>query len=218
MLNSRVAVIMAQLDETARQQWSEQLDTPLEILRSGGVVALPTDTLFGLAANVFDETALQRVFDIKGRPASQPLPVLVNGMDMAARVAADAPPAAFRLAEQFWPGQLTLVLPAHPELSPLVTAGGDTVAVRSPAHWAPQQLIGRLGGPITGTSANRSGGPDLVTLGEVRRELGGLVDCIVDCGPLPLGTASTIVALIGKTPKLIREGVIPFKAVLEVLG
>ena len=209
-------------DETVRQRcsqrWSEQLDAALEVLRSGGVVALPTDTLFGLAANVFDETALRRVFDIKGRPASQPLPVLVNGVDMALRVAANAPPGAFRLAETFWPGQLTLVLPAHPKLSPLVTAGGDTVAVRSPAHWAPQQLISGLGGPITGTSANWSGGPDLVTLDEVRRELGELVDCIVDCGPSPVGTASTIVTLTGKTPRLIREGAIPFKAVLEVLG
>ncbi len=198
-------------------QHSRELDAALETLRSGGVCALPTDTLFGLAANVFDESALRRVFEIKGRPASQPLPVLVNGMDMALRVASGASEYAFRLADKFWPGPLTLALPAHPALSPIITAGGDTVAVRSPAHWAPQRLIDALGGPITGTSANRSGGPDLMTADDVRRELGGLVDCIVDCGPAPAGAASTIVALTGGAPRLIREGVVPFEAVLESL-
>ena len=176
-------------------------------------MALPTDTLFGLAANVFDEDALRRVFEIKGRPASQPIPVLVNGLNMADRVAEQLPDWAERLAERFWPGPLTLILPASGTLSPLITAGGDTVAVRSPDHWVPQELMKRLDVPITGTSANPSGRPDPKTPQEVKAQLGSLVDAVVDLGPTPRGTASTIVAVDGGEVRLVRQGVLSFEEV-----
>ena len=175
---------------------------------------MPTDTLFGLAANAFDEKALRKVFEIKGRPSTQPVPVLVNGMNMAARVAQEVPDWADRLAQRFWPGPLTLVLPASAGLSPVITAGGDTVAVRSPDHWVPQELMKRLDIPITGTSANHSGGPDLKPPAEIREELGDLVDAIVVLGPAPKGTASTIVSLQGNELRLLRQGVLPFTDVL----
>lgn len=204
---------MTEAAEISVGSTSRALDAACRAIRDGGVVALPTDTLFGLAANVFDEDALRRVFDIKGRPASQPIPVLVDGLNMAARVTAQLPDWAERLAERFWPGPLTLILPASGALSPVITAGGDTVAVRSPDHWVPQELMKRLGVPITGTSANLSGGPDPKTPEEVKVQLGGLVDAVVELGPAPRGTASTIVAVDGGGLRLVRQGVLAFEEV-----
>jgi L-threonylcarbamoyladenylate synthase len=119
------------------------------------------------------------------------------------------------LAKKYWPGPLTLVLPRLEGLSDLVTGGRDTVAVRSPAHWAPQVLIGKLGRPLTGTSANLSGGPDAHSLDQVRRILGNSVDYIISGGPAPVGAASTIVGIAGGPPYLIREGEIPFPEILN---
>ena len=192
-------------------------DQALAVLRAGGVIALPTDTLYGLGASVFNESALQKVFAVKGRPAGMALPVLVNGWDMVERVAGGVPEIARRLAERFWPGPLTLVVPSAAGLSPLITGGGATVGVRSPDHWVPQELINRLGEPITGTSANRSGGPDLTSLAELRQELGQSVDYIVEAGPAPLGTASTVIDVTGDTPRLLREGAIGFDQVLRIV-
>ncbi len=204
---------MTEAAEISVGSTSGALDAACRAIQAGGVVALPTDTLFGLAANVFDEDALRRVFEIKGRPASQPIPVLVNGLNMAARVAEQLPDWAERLAERFWPGPLTLILPASGALSPLITAGGDTVAVRSPDHWVPQELMKRLDAPITGTSANPSGGPDPKTPQEVKAQLASLVDAVVDLGPAPRGTASTIVAVDRGELRLVRQGVLSFEEV-----
>ena len=204
---------MTEAAEISVGSTSGALDAACRAIQAGGVVALPTDTLFGLAANVFDEDALRRVFEIKGRPASQPIPVLVNGLNMAALVAEQLPYWAERLAERFWPGPLTLILPASGALSPVITAGGDTVAVRSPDHWVPQELMKRLDVPITGTSANPSGGPDPKTLQEVKAQLGSLVGAVVDLGPAPRGTASTIVAVDGGELRLVRQGVLSFEEV-----
>ena len=190
--------------------------TALCHLKQGGVVALPTDTLYGLAADVFNAAALRRVFDLKGRPAELALPVLVSAVKQAEMVVRDFPPAARRLAQAFWPGSLTMVLPKAPALSPLLTAGRDTVAVRMPNHWAPLALAAGLGRPITGTSANRSGEPDLPTLAALQATLGDAVDYIIAQGPPPQGAPSTIVDLTGDRPALIREGVIPFAAALKV--
>lgn len=189
----------------------------VETLRKGGVIALPTDTLYGLGASVFDEGALRRVFEVKGRPAGMPLPVLVAGWGMVGQVAAETPGIARRLAEVFWPGPLTLVVPSAPALSKLVTGGGETVGVRSPDHWAPLGIIDGLGCPITGTSANFSGGPDLLDLESVRQQLGSVVDYIIEDGPAPLGTASTVVDATGESLRLLREGVIPFERILAAV-
>ena len=188
----------------------------LSVLKQGGVVALPTDTLYGLAADVFNEAALQRVFDLKGRPAELALPVLVADAAQAEKVTRNFPPAARRLAEAFWPGSLTLVLLKAAALSPLLTGGRDTVAVRMPNHLAPLALSAGLGQPITGTSANRSGEPDLPTLSELKATLGDAVDYLITQGPPPQGIPSTIVDLTDGRPLLIREGVIPFAEVLKV--
>ena len=184
-------------------------------LKAGGVVAIPTDTLYGLAADVFNPAALDRVFAVKGRSETLALPVLINGWEQVETLAKIVPPQARSLAERFWPGALTLVVLKADRVPDRLTAGGPTVAVRMPSHPVPIELIKRLGGPITGTSANISGGPDATTLEELTAQIGGRVDYIVGSGPEPKGTASTVVDITTDRPELLRQGAIPFDLVLE---
>lgn len=195
-----------------------EITEAIDLLASGGVVVLPTDTLYGLGANVFDEAALRRVYAIKGRPVDTALPVLVAGWQQLKMVAEDTPQLAAALAQRFWPGPLTLVLRKTSQVSTLVTGGRQTVAVRMPDHPVPLVLTGRLGRPITGTSANRSGEPDLVSMEDVELNLGGLVDQIIRCGPSPKGIQSTIVDVTSGAPTLLREGAIPFEEILLECG
>ncbi len=216
MVDLERAALSEQSDERhSDQHFSKQIDDAWRHLTAGGVLVLPTDTLYGLAADVFNENALRRVFAIKGRPKGLALPVLVSDWEMVRLVAADWSELAQEMAAKFWPGPLTLVLPKSPGLSSLITGGRDTVAVRSPDHRVPQGLINKLGHPITGTSANRSGGPDLLFLEDIRKELEQSVDYIISCGPPPRGIQSTIVDVTGPGPKLIREGAIPFREVMR---
>ena len=192
------------------------LDDALRCLARGGVVAIPTDTLYGLAADAQNERALTRVFDAKGRPAKLALPILVSTWEQVSMVAVVDGDEIRQLAMSFWPGSLTLVLPRQPELSTLVTGGRDTVAVRIPSHWIPLSLANRLGRPITGTSANRSGQGDLNSPQEIREALGTSVGEVVDLGPPPGGLQSTIVDMTGDYPAVLREGATSFADVLRV--
>ena len=195
----------------------QDIELAVRLLREGGVVAIPTDTLYGLAADAFNPEAIERVFVIKERPDGMALPVLLADWEQLPAVARELPDSARVLAEAYWPGPLTLVLLRARALPPRLTAGGDTVAARVPGHPAPRELARRLGRPITGTSANISGAPDPQTLDELRRQVGGRVDCVVNAGPPPAGAASTIVDLTGEAPRLIREGAIPFAEIAALL-
>lgn len=190
-----------------------EIDLAVKRLAAGGVVAIPTDTLYGLAADALNPAAVTRVYEVKGRPDAMPLPVLVSGWEQVAQVAAidagiDAP--ARKLAAAYWPGALTLVLPAAPGLPERLTAGKDTIAVRMPDHPVPTALAAALGRPITGTSANPSGQPDITDAAELRRRLGPLVDGIIAAGPQPRGAASSIVAITPDGIALLREGALPY--------
>ena len=200
---------------------------PTEIERAraciagGGVVAIPTDTLYGLAADALNPDALEKVYEIKGRPAGMALPVLVSGWEQVEAVSdveGAAGDLARTLAERFWPGPLTLVLPASPDLPPRLTAGLPTIAVRMPDHEAPLALAAGLGRPITGTSANRSGEPDITDPDELIRCLGGLVDGIIVAGEPPRGAASTIIAVSDQDVTLLRDGALGFEAVRRAAG
>lgn len=195
-----------------------ELDAAVRFLREGGVATIPTDTLYGLAADAFNSDAIERVFAIKERPEGMALPVLLADMEQLSLVAREVPEAAQVLAEAYWPGPLTLIVWRAEGLPPRLTAGNATVAVRVPDHPVPRELAQRLGRPITGTSANISGAPDPKSLDELRRQVGERVHCVVSAGPVPAGTASTIVDLTGDAPKLIREGAIPFAEIAGILG
>lgn len=201
--------------DTQNERALGDLAQAIRHLKDGGVVAIPTDTLYGLAADVFNPAALDRVFAAKGRSESLALPVLVNGWAQVRLLAQDLLPQAEVLASKFWPGALTLVVRKANGLPDRLTAGGPTVAVRMPDHPVPIQLIDGLGGPITGTSANVSGGPDPSTLEKLTAQMDGRVDYVVNTGPAPKGIASTVVDITGEQPRLLREGSIPFSLVLE---
>ena len=194
------------------------LDAAVALLRAGGVAALPTDTLYALAANARDEDAVGRVFDIKGREAGKPLPLFVTDVVMAERIAFLDGTAARRLAHRFWPGALTLVLRRRPEFQSAALTGDETVALRVPDHHLARETVRLLGEPITATSANRSGGRDPDTATEVRRQLGDAIDLIVDGDVCPVGVSSTIVDCTGDTARIRRQGAIPAAAISEALG
>lgn len=186
-------------------------------LRRGGVIAMPSDTLYALVAAAEDTPAVARVFSIKGRDASNPLPLFVASREMAERVGRFSP-AARRLAERFWPGALTVVLPRREEFQSAALAGGDTVGLRVPANEVALAIIEALGAPVTATSANRSGGADPTTAAEVRRQLGDDVDLIIDAGECPVGVPSTIVDCTRADPLVLRQGAIGEESIRDALA
>ena len=187
-------------------------------MRRGGLVAYPTDTLYGLGAHSFLEKALERIYRAKGRPQGKAIPLLLDSIEDVYQVAEEVPQIAQRLGETFWPGALTLVLKSLATVPEQVTGGTESVAIRVPDHPVPRELARLLGAPITGTSANRSGGPDPVTAHDVRAQLEGLVDIIIDGGPCPGGRPSTVVDVRSGKPILVREGAILRREVEEVCG
>ena len=182
------------------------------LLRAGGLVAFPTETVYGLGAHALDEAAVRRVFAAKGRPADNPLIVHLAGAEDVGRVVAHLPPLARGLAAEHWPGPLTLVLDARPDV-PAVTRGGlPTVAVRVPAHPLALDLLRRAGVPVAAPSANRSSRPSPTTAAHVVDDLGDAVDVVLDGGPCPVGLESTVVDARGERPVLLRPGAVPAEA------
>jgi L-threonylcarbamoyladenylate synthase len=178
------------------------------VLRAGGLVAFPTETVYGLGSCAWDAEATQRVFDVKGRPADNPLIVHVADHDELATVAATVTPLARRLAARFWPGPLTVVVEAAANLPKVTTAGLATVGVRMPAHPAALALLRAAGVPIAAPSANRSGRPSPTTAAHVLHDLGDEVDVVLDGGPCEVGVESTVVDARGHAPVVLREGAV----------
>jgi L-threonylcarbamoyladenylate synthase len=178
-------------------------------LRSGESVAFPTDTVYGVGAHAFRPEAVAALYTVKDRPTSKAIPILVARVEDVARVARQVPAIAWELAERFWPGGLTLVLPRAEKVSPIVTAGGDTVAVRCPDHPIPLTLMSSVGAPLAATSANLSGQPSPTSARQVVEQLGGRVPLIIDGGECPGGVPSAVVDLSASPPRLLRAGAIP---------
>ena len=187
------------------------------IIRAGGVVAYPTDTLYGLAANPASGAAMAQLYRIKGRPVDLAIPLIAASLEQIESAGGVLGPASRGLAEGFWPGPLTLVIPAWPGLDARVHAGLGTVAVRVPDHGVARMLAELCGWPITSTSANRSGEAATQDPGAVRVSLGDVLDALIDAGPSPGGDPSTIVDASGAAPRLIRPGAVPWARVLESL-
>ncbi len=178
------------------------------ILRRGGLVAFPTETVYGLGANALDPAAVQSIFTAKGRPANNPLIVHVNSIDAARELAANWSSSAQLLAEHFWPGPLTLILPMATQVPNVVTGGGETVALRIPRHPVAQALLQAVKLPIAAPSANRSTELSSTKADHVLNSLGGRIDMILDGGPTPGGLESTVVDLSGSVPLLLRPGLV----------
>lgn len=192
----------------------KQIDKGIHIIREGGVVAFPTDTVFGLGAGAYIESAVERIFRIKQRPPEMALPLLISSVAQVHEVAYDVSAYGWRLIDAFFPGKLTLVVFRTRVVKDIITGGGDTVAIRMPDHPVPLALIKGSGMPIVGTSANLSGQLNPLTVEGVQEQIGDKVDLIIEGGPAPLGTESTVVDVTGELPVVIRVGAIS-KAELE---
>jgi L-threonylcarbamoyladenylate synthase len=195
----------------------DAIDGAARLLVAGGLVVFPTDTVYGVGACALDARAVERLYAAKKRPRDRAIPVLLASAADLALVARKIPPTAHRLADVFWPGALTLVLPRHPTLPAVLTAGGDSVAVRVPDHPAARALIGALGAPLAATSANLSGRANPVTAQEAEGQLGESVDLILDGGPCPGGIPSTLLDLTCDPPRVLRSGPVARAALRTIL-
>ncbi len=186
-------------------------------LARGGLVAFPTETVYGLGVNALDRAAVGRLFAAKGRPANDPL--IVHAADLArlSAVVGGLPPLAHRLAARFWPGPLTLVLPRHPDLPDDVTAGLDTVAVRVPAHPVARALLERCPVPVAAPSANLFSRPSPTTAAHVLDDLADRIDIVLDAGPTDVGVESTVLDLTTDPPRILRPGAVSIEQLREVV-
>lgn len=199
------------------------IDDAARVLKDGGVVAYPTDTVYGLGADMSSSEAIRRVLEIKGRAASMGLPLLLadaTDLDQVALALQSRGGGGLikKLASVFWPGALTLVVSRTALIPDLVTGGRDTVAVRVPDHLVPRQLVCSLGRPITGTSANYSGHPSLTTAREVHTQLGKDVDMVIEDSQALNGVDSTILDVSGPVARVVRLGAIPINSIQECLA
>lgn len=192
------------------------LNQAVQLLRDGGVVAFPTDTVYGVGVDPFQPEAVRKLYRIKGRPEDKPIAILVGSIEDVARVAQTPSRTFSRLADRFWPGGLTLIVETR-ELPPEITAGGSTVGVRMPDHPLTLELLRGFGGPIATTSANRSGENPATSAEEVGAQLGDRVNLIVDGGDTITKVASTVLDLSVSPPKILRHGGISEELLMECL-
>ena len=197
---------------------AELIHKAAELIKRGGVVAFPTETVYGLGADAFNPLAVARIFEIKSRPFFDPLIVHVAGPQGLARLVLEVPPRAERLIERFWPGPLTVVLFKKEEVPEIVTAGLPTVAVRMPNHSMALRLIEESHCPIAAPSANLFGYLSPTTAGHVREQLGDRADLILDGGPCPVGVESTILSFAGERTELLRPGGVTLEEIESIIG
>ncbi len=188
----------------------QQLSAAAKILQQGGVVAFPTESSYGLAANIYDDNALRRVYQLKGREEGKPFLVLIDNIKELERLVTEVPLEYKILMEQFWPGALTLVFSCRSEISPVLTCGGSTIAIRYSSHPVANALVAAFGKPLTATSANRAGEPPCTTAREVYAAFGDDIDMVIDGGRAN-AAPSTIVRLKeeGRKLEVLREGQLP---------
>lgn len=201
-----------------QKEIEDKIGAAAKILRDGGLVGIPTETVYGLGANALDGTAVKRIFEAKGRPQDNPLIIHVTGAQWLPRYCADVSPLAYVLARKFWPGPLTMILKRRPIIPDETTAGLDTVAVRCPNHPVTLAIIREAGIPIAAPSANLSGRPSCTTAQDVLEDMDGRISGVVDGGPCAVGVESTILDLTCDPPRLLRPGGLPLEDLERLIG
>ena len=196
----------------------DQISAAADILRQGGLVGIPTETVYGLGANALDAEAVNKIFEAKGRPQDNPLIIHIPGPQWLPRYCEDVPPLAYTLARKFWPGPLTMILKRKPIVPDATTAGLDTVGVRCPDHQVTLSIIREAGVPVAAPSANTSGRPSCTTAADVMEDMEGKIDAVVDGGPCQVGVESTIIDLTVTPPQLLRPGGLPLESLRDALG
>lgn len=203
---------------TTLQITDHNMTPAAEIIKAGGLVAVPTETVYGLAANGLDGDAVQKIYDAKGRPETKPISLLVSGMDDVHKFCRDIPESARILADKFWPGPLTMVLFKRDTVPDIVTAGGQTVGVRCPDHTKTLALIRLAGVPLAAPSANMSGAPSPKNIDDVLKVFDGKIDAAVDGGVCTVGIESTIVDMTVMPPRILRQGGLPKETIETALN
>jgi L-threonylcarbamoyladenylate synthase len=198
-----------------KDEWEEAFSRCSEVIRGGGVIAYPTDTFYGLGADPRNASAVEKLFSVKERGADQPVLLLVSDARMVREWAVSVPMVAEQLMARFWPGPLTIVLPARPDVVPSLTAGTGRIGLRVPGNELTRTLLAHVGGALTGTSANRSGGPDPRSAADVLRELGDRIDMVLDGGVFSGGSPSTVVDVTSGRLVILRQGAIAEDALLS---
>ena len=202
-----------------QKEIEDKISAAAKILRDGGLVGIPTETVYGLAANGLDEKAVKRIFEAKGRPQDNPLILTIPGQQWLPRYCKDIPPLAYVLARKFWPGPLTMILKCRTDVVPsVITAGLDTVAMRCPNHPVTLAIIREAGIPVAAPSANTSGRPSCTTAQDVLEDMDGKIEGVVDGGPCTVGVESTILDLTCDPPRLLRPGGLPLEALEQLIG
>ncbi len=194
------------------------IEKAAEILKNGGLVAIPTETVYGLAANAFNAESCSNIFKAKGRPGDNPLIVHISNTDMLSEIVEEVPKSAKLLAEKFWPGPLTIIMKKNSNIPQVTSANLPSVAVRFPAHPVAREIIEKAGIPLAAPSANLSGSPSPTTFEHCVHDLTGRVDAIIDGGASSVGVESTIVSLTGEKPVLLRPGYVTYEELCETLG
>lgn len=196
----------------------QDIKTAARVLRDGGLCVIPTETVYGLGANAFDETAVKNVFTAKGRAADNPLIVHITDFQEIYPLVKEVPEKAKKLAEKFWPGPLTMIFKKSDKIPSAVTCGMDTVAIRMPSHPVARAIIREAGVPIAAPSANLSGGVSPVTAEHCISDLSGRVNAIVDGGNCEVGLESTVILMVGETPRLLRPGFVTPEQIEAQIG
>ncbi len=203
--------------DSLNEDYNSAVNKAAQILKNGGIVAIPTETVYGLAASAYNENAINKVFVAKGRPQDNPLIVHISSMEMFEEVVKFVPQKAKILAEKFWPGPLTMICPKGDKTAANVSAGLDTVAVRFPSEKTATDIISAANLPLAAPSANISGKPSPTKAEHVINDLSGKIDAVVIGKECTVGVESTVVSLVGETPKLLRPGAITFEQLKELL-
>ena len=185
-----------------------KLEEPAQIIKNGGIVVFPTETVYGIGANALNAEAVKKIYEIKKRPLSKPITLLVNSIDMIERVAKDITPFEYAIIKKFFPGPLTIILQKKDVVPDIVTSGGSTVGIRMPSNEIALELINRAGVPLATPSANISDKPSKTNIKDVMSDFPEGVDCFIDGGKSKIGVASTIVQVIDGVPHILRQGTI----------
>ena len=189
-----------------------------EIIKNGGLVAVPTETVYGLAASGLDSDAVAKIYEVKNRPEVKPISLLVSGMEDVEKFCREIPKEAYIMAEKFWPGPLTMILWRKPEVPDIVTSGGETVGVRCPDHEVTLDIIKKAGVPLAAPSANMSGCPSPKNIEQVLNYIDGKIECAVDGGQCSVGVESTIVDMTHTPFRILRMGGLSRETILEEAG
>lgn len=204
--------------DTSKPDWDKQLDHAAQVLRDGGLVAFPTETVYGLGANALDQSAIEGIYRAKGRPSDNPLIVHIAETDALKELTSDIPGMAPKLIEACWPGPLTLLMPKSDRIPAIVTAGLGTVGIRMPANPIALELIRKSGVPVAAPSANSSGRPSPTLAKHVIEDLSSKVDVIIDGGHTKVGVESTVLDITVDPPMILRPGGITYEKLTEILG